>query len=149
MGAERRRPAPSRRDTGPRDQPAKQRRQNRATYRRRSQPRERSLNGGKAVTVRCVDSEVVAALVGVPVAAAVGWAGWRLGVAQTDAAARSEALGQYRWAVEQIGSPTAGTRAAGWVVLQTLVEDPSLTAADRRMIGATAHKLRTAAGGGT
>ena len=63
-------------------------------------------------------------------------------------AARTAALESFRWAVEQVASPSLSAQAAGWVMLQTLNTDPSLTAADKRMMEAAKDKLR-ALGGGT
>lgn len=93
-----------------------------------------------------MDADVWVAVVNLPIAVAVGWGAWRIGRSQLDVAQRAESLNNYRWAVEQVGHTDAAQREAGWVMLQTLATDPSLTAADKRMMDATVRKLRAARG---
>lgn len=92
----------------------------------------------------------MAALIALPSAvlvAAAGWGGWRLAVRQANTAAEQQALDQFKWAVEMIGSNSSTDQVAGWVTMQTLSTSPHLSKANRRMIETTALRLRAITGG--
>ncbi|MEZ0166433.1 hypothetical protein AB2L27_16850 [Kineococcus sp. LSe6-4] len=94
-----------------------------------------------------MDPTVLGAIIGAAPATLIGVAAWLASRRSNTNAARTEALANWRWAVGLVASSSAQERAAGWVSLQTIPLDPSLTADDRRMMEATIDRLRTLGGG--
>jgi hypothetical protein len=89
---------------------------------------------------------VLGALIGATPATLIGVAAWLVSRRSNAYAARAEALTNYRWAIEKVASTSSSERAAGWVMLQTIPLDPSLTDVDRRMMAAAIDRLRALGG---
>jgi len=92
--------------------------------------------------VRDVDPTVIGALIGAGPALLVGLGVWGTSHRSNNNAARESAREMFRWATEQVTSGNADAVAAGWVVLEEMAQDASLTAEDKRMMLGTVRKLR-------